>query len=230
MLSAWILIISQNPCRSAHFRTFPSSDGFYKEDKAKIYNGVTHVLSNYRVNSCFVRLQGNSCFVRLQGNSCFVKLRVNSCFVRVSSRIQYQKYIPIIYTIYTEHNPISQVTLVTSVLIRRSLLFTKQRLDTFLLFTMQRLDTGVDKDFIHILFPRFPLNTEFSSLSSHLVILSHDGTDLNTLKTAVETLYHINQSLSSCITEALQSEEKFGGGTKVAPFQLSDCFSSALLW
>ena len=199
---------------------------------------VTHVLSNYRVNSCFVRLQGNSCFVRLQGNSCFVKIRVNSCFVRISSPIQYQKYIPIIYTIYTEHNPISQVTLVTSVLIRRSLLFTKQRLDTILLFTMQRLDTillftmqrldtGVDKDFIYILFPRFPLNTEFSSLSLHLVILSHDGTDLNTLKTAVETLYHINQSLSSCITE---SDDKFGWGTRVAPFQLSDCFSSALLW
>ena len=129
MLSAWILIISQNPCRSAHFRTFPSSDGFYKEDKEKIYYRVTHVLSDYRVNSCFVRLQGNSCFVRLQdnscfvrlqGNSCFVKLRVNSYFVRISSPIQYQKYIPIIYTIYTEHNPISQVTLVTSVLIRRS--------------------------------------------------------------------------------------------------------------
>ena len=106
------------------------------------------------------------------------------------------------------------------------LLFTKQRLDTVLLFTMQRLDTGVDKDFIHILFPPLPLNTEFSSLSSHLVILSHDGTDLNTLKTAVETLYHINQSLSSCITE---SDDKFGWGTRVAPFQLSDCFSSALL-
>ena len=118
---------------------------------------------NYRVNSCFVRLQGNSCFVKLQGNS---------CFVRISSPIQYGKYIPIIFTIYTEHNSISQVTLVTSVLIRRSLLFTKQRLDTILLFTMQRLDTGVDKDFIHILFPRLPLNTEFSSLSSHLVILS----------------------------------------------------------
>jgi hypothetical protein len=57
MLSAWILIISQNPCRSAHFNTLPSSVGFCHRKQSVILRKTStlYVISTYIICSIYLK-------------------------------------------------------------------------------------------------------------------------------------------------------------------------------